>query len=77
MESDQSDACIFKLEEDFLPHLSPEVEEGFMEPSGSEPYRFDLLVQCSDSAMPEAGAAEAVVKEWIKFLSVKKCYQHH
>ncbi|MED6285277.1 Rab GTPase-activating protein 1 [Characodon lateralis] len=41
-----------------------EVNGGFMEPSGSESYQFELLDQSPDSAMPEASAAEAVEEEF-------------
>ncbi|MED6251193.1 Rab GTPase-activating protein 1 [Ataeniobius toweri] len=46
------------------PPPSPEVNGGFMEPSGSECYQFELLDQSADSAMPEASAAEAVEEEF-------------
>ncbi|KAK5601181.1 hypothetical protein CRENBAI_003117, partial [Crenichthys baileyi] len=65
MESEQSDAGSFTTDgsfqvEEFSPPMSPEVEGCFVEPSGHEPNKFQLLAQGADLAMPEACAAEAV-----------------
>lgn len=60
MDSNHSDRGSFATEqsfeiEDFSPPSSPEIEEGFVEPSGPEP-----LAESADPVLPDAAAAEAM-----------------